>query len=450
MKKIGVFFFALFFIFPIISALELNIDSQVYQGQTVIASVSGNFLDPITPSNIQFYRNYVRTSFDPKVAKIGETYYIYFQSVGKYSNNYSMNITGVRYWEDSQISNSQISKNFEIIGEVADFSVSNGFVITNENFSLKIQNLIGSSINIKFNEELISGSSKGSFIFEYGGEEVENSIDLFSGQTKYFDIKLDGFTETTVRKITLSTSNLEYNIPVYLILNESYYNNTNITNTTNETQTNTTNETTDPPNETQTNTTNETTQTNCTWFTKLFGCKEINCTDTCSSLKYECGNRTICGEIIDCGNCSSGEICQTNGACTSTPCIDTCSSLKYECGNRTICGSIIYCGNCSSGEICQKNGTCTKTTESLVTKTCAEINGTICPQGQVCANNTVTTKDANCCISSCIESGGNPNSKLIGWMIILFLGILIFWFFIMKFKKTKKTKDTVFGVKDKK
>ncbi|HPD81623.1 MAG TPA: hypothetical protein PK357_00815 [Candidatus Pacearchaeota archaeon] len=440
MKKIGALFFVLFFIFPVISALELEMNSQFFQGQTIIASASGNFLDPITTDNIQFYRNHVRTSFDPKVAKIGETYYIYFQSAGKSPNNYSINITGVRYLEGSQILNQQISKSFEIIGEVADFSVSNGFIITEEDFSLKLQNLIGSNVEIEFSEELISGNPIGSFIFEYGGEEVENSINLPSGQAKYINIGLDNFAGTTVREITFSTSNLNYKIPVYIILNESNYNNTNITNNTNGTQTNNTNETINPTNETNTN---ETSSTNCTWFTKLFGCKETNCTDTCTSLKYSCGNRTICGKITDCGDCSSGEICQTNGSCTITPCADTCTSLKYSCGNRTICGKITDCGDCSSGEICQTNGTCTKSSGSIITKTCAEINGTICPQGQVCANNTVTTKDANCCLSNCKESGGNPNSKLIGWIIILVIGILIFWFFIMKFKKTKKTKDTV-------
>jgi membrane-bound inhibitor of C-type lysozyme len=448
MKKIGVVFLILFFIFPIISALEINMDSQIPQGKTIIASIQGNFLDSITSSNIEFYRGYVRTSFDSKVAKIGDTYYIYFQSAGKYPNNYSMNITGVRYWEGSQISNQQISKNFIITNEIADFSISNGFVITSDNFSLKLQNLKEENIEINIDEEFILGSSEDSFTFEYGGQEVENSINLNSGQIKYLEIKINEISETTVRKITLSTSNLEYKIPVYLILNgSSYINNTNTS--TNETPINTTNQTTNITNETQTNTTNQTTSTNCTWFTKLFGCEEVNCTDTCSSLKYKCGDRTICGKIVNCGNCSLGFTCQTNGTCTLTPCTDTCSSLKYSCGNRTICGKIVNCGNCSLGFTCQTNGTCTIVSGSFLSKTCAESNGKICSENQTCANNTIKTKDANCCFSNCIEKTENKSKKLIGWLIIIVLGILIFWFFILKFKKTKRTKDTVLGSKNK-
>jgi hypothetical protein len=448
MKKISVIFLALLFIFPIISALEINMDSQIPQGQTIVASISGNFLDTITPSNILFYRGYVRTSFDPKVARIGDTYYIYFQSTGKYPNNYSINITGVRYWEGSQISNQQISKNFEITDEIADFSISAGFVITSDNFSLKLQNLQENDIDINLNEEFISGSSEGSFSFEYGGQEVENSINLHSGQIKYLEVKINEVKETTVRKIILSTNNLEYNIPIYLILagstNETEINETNETlineTETNETQINITNQT-------QTNTTNPIEDKNCTWFTKLFGCEEVNCTDTCSSLNYSCGNRTICGNLVNCGNCSKGYSCQTNGKCTTTPCTDTCTSLKYSCGYRTICGNLVNCGNCSKESTCQTNGTCTLISGSILSKTCAEINGKVCPQGQICANNTITTKDANCCISSCVIKEEKVNKKLIGWLIIIVLGILIFWFFILKFKKTKRTKDTVLGSK---
>ena len=95
---------------PFISAIDISMPTNVPQGQTVIASVQGNFLDAISKSNIHFYRNYVETSFDYDVARIGDTYYIYFQTLNKPQNNYSINISGVRYYVGSQISSETISK----------------------------------------------------------------------------------------------------------------------------------------------------------------------------------------------------------------------------------------------------------------------------------------------------------------------------------------------------
>jgi hypothetical protein len=445
MKKMQVFFLVLFLLsfFPVVSAIEINMNSQISQEETVIASVQGNFLDPITPSKIQFYRGHVITSFTPKVAKIGDYYYIYFQTIDKSPNNYSINITGVRYMVGSQVSTQQISKDFVIAEEIADFSISEGFVIASDNFSLKLRNWKETDFDIAISEEWVSGSSKGSFGFWYSGEEIGNSIRLHTGQ-EYLQVRLEGITETTVRNLILSTGNLEYTIPVYIIMGNVSINDTETNETIPPVDDNETippiddNETIPPANQTEVK--------NCTWFSKLFGCEEKNCTDTCSLLKYQCGIRTICGINTNCGNCSLGYNCQTNGTCMKTPCTDTCSSLNYQCGKQTICGVSVDCKNCSSGYNCQTNGTCIKIGSTL-SKTCAESKGKICSENQTCANNTVTTKDANCCFSNCVEKKTNSNKKIIGWAIIFFLGILILWFFILKFRKTKKTKDTLLGGK---
>ena len=75
------------------------------------------------------------------------------------------------------------------------------------------------------------------------------------------------------------------------------------------------------------------------------------CTDTCSSLGFECGSHLICGVTEDCGICSTGEVC-VNGVCELGTCTDTCASLGYECGTHTICGQSTNCGTCPTGETC--------------------------------------------------------------------------------------------------
>ncbi len=392
MKKTIVLFLFLVIFLPVISAIEINMDSEFLQGETIIASFSGNFLDSITRNNIHFYRGYVETFFNYDFAKIGDSYYLYFQSAGKSPNNYSVNITDVRYLAGSQISTQQISKKFEIKNEIADFSVNPGFILTDENFSLKLQNLQESGIEIAIKTTINSGGSKGNFeflSFLSGGREIENLIILDSKQTDYLEVILKGITETTIRTISLSTDNLEYNIPIYIIAQNPSEN---------------------PPGENESNIEDKTNITNetekCSWLAELFGCVEENKT----SAKE---NKTIYNKSTDTAH---------NGTDKDSSIWDIFRK-KNESVNKS-------------------------NTTSLLSKTCAEIKGKVCPQGEVCSNSTVPTKDANCCISSCVKEGKKQNNKIIGWAIIAVIFLAIILFFRTKFRKTKNKRDFLLGDKN--
>ena len=274
MKKGIILFLFLIMAFPLISAIDINMNSNISQGETVIASLSGNFLDPITNDNIYFYRGHVRSSFDYDVSKIGDNYYIYFQTANKVENNYSINISEVRYMIGSQVSSAQISKSFVIINETADFSINPGFVITDGNFSIKVQNLQPLPITIKLETEVNSGSSEGIFGFLFSGKKVSQSINLSSGEIKDLYIQLEDIYETTIRTITLSTNNIEYNVPCYVILETIIVPPIDYNITIN-----------------QTNNVNQTENENCSFFSKLFG--------TCNSTTIQNNtqkNKTITNE----------------------------------------------------------------------------------------------------------------------------------------------------------
>jgi hypothetical protein len=387
MKRIIPLFLFLIIAFPVISAIEINMNSDIPKGETIIASVSGNFLDPIAKSNIYFYRGHVKTSFDYDVAKIGDNYYIYILTTNKAENNYSINISGVRYMVGSQISNQQISKSFRIINETADFSVNPGFVITNGNFSIKVQDLQPLPIAINLETEVNSGSSDGSFGFFSSGEKTEQSINLLSGEIKTLYIQLENISETTIRTITLSTANTEYNVPCYIILENISISPINENDTTDY-------------NQTDNQTTNET-EGNCTLFSVIFG--------TCKSENVQ--------------NETSGNETSNNSS----------SNGDYEVvkiGNKTVA---------------IKNGTILN--ESATSKTCAQIKGYTCSSGEICQNTTIYAKDAKCCVSQCVKEEKKTNTKLIGWLIVGFLFIIIVLFFRIKFRGMKKKKDTLLNPK---
>ena len=401
MKRIIPLFLFLIVAFPVISAIDINMNSNISKGETVLASFSGNFLEPITKSNVYFYRGHVRTSFDYDVARIGENYYIYFQTINKAENNYSINISGARYMVGSQVSTQQISKKFRITQETADFSVNPGFVITDGNFSIKVQNLQPAPIIINLETELNSGSSEGIFGFIFNGKRAEQSINLSSGQIKSLYINVEDMPETTIRTITLSTSNTKYKIPSYVILESLPAPEGNISADSNET--------------------NETIEEDCTFFEKLFG----TCGENSVQNKTQ-ENETSNDELLS-NNTQENE---TSNNQTSN---ESASDVGYEVvkiGNKTVA--------IKNGEILN---------ESATSKTCVQIKGDICSSEEICQNTTIYAKDGKCCVSRCVKKEEKINTKTIGWVLLVFILIIILWFFVRKFRGMKKKNDPLLSPK---
>jgi hypothetical protein len=393
MKNLIILFSFLILLFPAISAVEINMNSaEVLQGETVIVSISGNFLDAITEDNVYFYREHTRTSFDYDIARINDVYYIYFQTVNKAVNNYSINISGIRYMAGSQVSDAQISKAFSIINETSDFSVDPGFIIADEDFFIKIQNFQSSSITINLDTEIISGMQNETFGFMFNNEEVESSITLSSGESKNLYFQIENISETTIGEIVLDSGSTEYAVPFYVLVKDSPVSNeSNISNEEiNETGS---------LNETISNESSST-EGNCSFFGSLFG--------TCDATDNEEEEE-------------EEEIEENNST-------ENSSEVDYEVvkvGNKTVA--------IKDGEILN---------ESATSKTCSEIKGVVCSSGEVCQNTTVYAKDAKCCVSKCVvEEKSTSNSKTIGWIIIAFIFIMILWFFVKKFRGMKNKKD---------
>jgi hypothetical protein len=401
MKKIISLFLFLILVFPIISAISIEMNSNIPKGETVIASIQGNFVEPLTKSDIYFYRGHVQTAFEYDVAKIGDTHYIYFQTSNKAENNYSINITGVRYIVGSQVSSEQISKSFKITDETADFYINPGFILDNEDFYIKIQNLQYFPITIDIETEISSGSSYGFFGFISGGSNAEESIEVSSSGVKNLYIKLENISETTIRTITLSTENTEYKIPCYVILEE-------------HTSPILGENTTFDINDTAEGENSNITEKNCSFFGVLFGTCEVNKTNS-----EEIKNQTTKNETLS--NKS-----KTNKTSNK-------SNTDYEVvkvGNKTVA---------------IKDGVVMN--ESATSRTCAQIKGDICSSGEICNNATIYAKDAKCCVSKCVKEEEKSNKKIVGWVIIGFIFITILWFFAKKFSGTKKKSDTLLNPK---
>ena len=200
--KIGAFFLLALILLPVLSALTVDMKPSYDQGETIIAKVSGNFVDPLNEDNLVFKRGHVKIPIDYDLGKIDEDYYIRASLTGKTPDNYSLEIKNVRYWQGGQITSQDFVKNFTITSNTAPFSVKPAFFITNKDFSTQVQSL-ASSLTININ--VPSGISSPS------------STSLSSGQIKTIIFNASGLTQTTTSSITLTSGSLSYTLPFYFL-----------------------------------------------------------------------------------------------------------------------------------------------------------------------------------------------------------------------------------------
>jgi len=344
MKKTTLFFAFLLIILPIISAVEFDMKTELSQGETLMAKVSGNFVEPVLKENIFFYRGHVRIPMEYDIAKIDDEYYIYALLGTKAPNNYSISIESIKYMKGSTISEENLVKNFTITEETADFSINPGFIITEKDFYIEVQNLQDYEITIDIDTNE-TGEVGGFFAVLFGiTEDEEDSVTLRSGEIKKINFELGNVT--TFKMVGLSTENLTYEIPVYAFVSEV---------------------------------------------------EEI------------------------------GEEEESEGINIS------------EEQNQTIT---------------TEEETTTEDNESIIqvasTKTCEELNGTICKKNEKCDGKLEYARDAVCCLGTCKKIQKTQTGKIIGWSIVIVIVVFLIWFFKKKYRGAKKDIDLLKIAKGKK
>src|SRR3972149_2841380 len=167
-----------------ISAVQIEMKDTYSQDETLIATITGNFVDALSSSNLFFYRDHVRVPTQFTLSKIESDYYLYALLSGKNAGNYSLQIQGVRYKVGIETKDDDVIKNFTIAENTADFYVVPGFVRTSSDFSLELTNLMDSSLEIRVTYE---NSSAGGGFFEslFGsGTGGTRTVTFSAGQTK--------------------------------------------------------------------------------------------------------------------------------------------------------------------------------------------------------------------------------------------------------------------------
>ena len=209
MKKLISYLFILLLL-PTFLAINLETKSEFNSGETMVAKLSGNFLEKISSDDVSFYRKHIKIPMDFEIEKINDIHYIYaLLPQPQELTNYSIKIQ-TKFMNNTEIVEQELEKTFSISEQKADFNVNPGFINTEQDFSLTIQNLLQSQVEVKVNEE----SEKGFFSSLFGSDN-ENSITLNSEESKKIYFKVEDFEESP-STIKLNSNNTIYEVLVFV------------------------------------------------------------------------------------------------------------------------------------------------------------------------------------------------------------------------------------------
>ena len=116
----------------------------------MIIEIQGNILEPIKSQDVIFKRAHVAIAVDYDVKRIGDKYYIYAQ-MPLNRNNYTLFINNLATTVNGQNQEIDYNQTFKVEGNLSDYSISPGFIISDKNFILTINSNLDQPITINLN-----------------------------------------------------------------------------------------------------------------------------------------------------------------------------------------------------------------------------------------------------------------------------------------------------------
>jgi len=413
--KIGVFLFLLLIV-PSVYAVEFDMKSSFDKDETLLAKISGNFFESISGEDITVYRGGTRIPVAFSAREIDNDFYIYAQLLGKSSGNYTLFVENAKYYQSGVLIEEDLSKNFMISENSSDFKINQGYIYSDGDFFVEVENLKDSEIAVDYKIINESEKSSGGGFFDFffsGSSTSSNLVKVKSGETKKINFNAEDFTPLTIQKIKFSTENTAYEIPVFIASNFT---------------------------------------ANGTAIQGInFEPSELNVTMSFNSSTTRIVYLSNRGEN-DLENITllfSDSLSPYISASTKNVSLLSKNSnerieLEFSSANveRTIEGQIraktqdnqyayiaIFLNFVKSYVSINESG-------GLI-PSCLELNGEICSQGQACEGGTQDANDGVCCLGVCSEKITNSYGKYIGWGLIALIFFAVIYFYFRRYRRVR-------------
>lgn len=414
MKKIIILTFLLIvLIIPLISAVDFEMKTEFDQGETLLAKVSGNFLEPVTKDNIFFYRGHVRVPTVYDVIEVDDEFYIYALLTGKIAGNYSIALENIRYMQVTEVSQNDITKDFIITENTTDFLVNPGFLecflCDSDDFYLEVLNLQVSRITIQIttSENLAS----------------EDSVEVRSGETKEIDFELvseNPFSEI----IELVSENTNYSVPVFIFSNQTIERKDR-----------------DFGFEPKIVDVSMATDSEAKIIIYLINTGEEDIEDITFSISPILEPYIVISpETINTLDKDSQEKIEIDVISDLDEAIlegKISAQAENISTNLTLILDFVQDYIPAEGEV---EG------EEVIMTTCEQLEGAICEENEECSEEVIYAKDGVCCTGTCEEVKKGLSGKLIGWTIVVAIILFLFWFFKKRYKRAGQRKPNLLKI----
>jgi len=197
MKKVFIALIFVLFITPLVSSINLGINSNYKPGETLLGTLEGNFISSPTPENFYFYSDREQMPLIFDITKIQDKYYFYALLPSE-ERNYTLDIKNLKFYENGKEMTGDIERNFSVSGNSIDFSVYPGFLI--------MRNV--SSLTVESQNQPLSVSAN--FL------NTTQTIQVSIAQKKKIYFSATGFN-ANLSQIEISALNTKYLIPVSIL-----------------------------------------------------------------------------------------------------------------------------------------------------------------------------------------------------------------------------------------
>ena len=138
-----------------VAAISTDLRASYSSSETAVGKILGNILEPINPEQIEFKRNNVRVPFEYDIKKLGEEYFIWFNTPNvENMTNYTLIIHDISTTISGSVKKIDFGHNFSVTGQLSDYYIKPGFIYTKDNFDVQV--ILNRDINQKIDVDFPS------------------------------------------------------------------------------------------------------------------------------------------------------------------------------------------------------------------------------------------------------------------------------------------------------
>ncbi len=387
--KEGILFFVIVFLIYNTSAISSDLKATYDMGETIIGEISGEIISGIEKNKIELRREHVGVPFEYDIKRLGDKYYIWLIAP-KNEGDYSLIIRDISTFINGKISEIDFIHNFSTASNFTDYFIKPGFIFTDKEFDI---------------ETILNEDNEKNVSIDF---PLEKEIILKPGKN-ILKFSLDSIKKTEFVKIKIG----KYIIPAYLIFSDE--------------------------NQSSNKTDSIRIEPNAIISTAFFNnnliypFKIFNLIDKrIESIKF-IYNKDLFLLSYDNISIGTNDIIEIN-----------ISFIGIFDSDKRINDKIIIINDENVIELpiiisFTENESEAKTPylEGKLSYYCRELNGTVCSSNEICSTETKASIDGACCIGKCIIEDKKEGKSWIGYIIAVFLLILVIYVFL-RYRSIKK------------